>query len=270
MLHSLKQFYGNLLEASDGDLGQVRDFYFDDANWAVRYVVADTGTWLTSRQVLLSPHAFPNLQPAGKVLRVNLTRQQIADSPPIELHKTVSRQYEEAYHQYYGWPYYWEGDGLWGGLRGFPVLGAPPGVAPGAPVTPTSLAIERADAHLRSAQAVNGYHLQATDGIIGHVCDYLVDDQSWAIAGLVVKTGHRFTGKEVQLAVSEVERISYEDSTVFVKLTKAAVEKCPEHNLTPLRVAGFVAPEKSHSKKSSRCSRRESARLSRPRPVAAG
>jgi hypothetical protein len=104
---------------------------------------------------------------------------------------------------------------------------------------------ERADAHLRSTQAVNGYHLQATDGIIGHVCDFLMDDKSWAIAGLVVKTGHRFTGKEVQMAVSQVERISYEDSTVFVKLTKEAVEKCPEYNLTPLRVEGFTPPESS-------------------------
>jgi hypothetical protein len=243
MLQSVKQLYGSLLESSDGDLGQVRDFYFDDEDWAVRYVVADTGTWLTSRQVLLSPHAFRDLRPVGKVLCVNLTRKQIEDSPSIELHKPVSRQYEEAYHRYYGWPYYWEGDGLWGGMRGFPVLGTPPGFVPGQPVTPASVLNERADAHLRSTQAVNGYHLQATDGIIGHVCDFLMDDKSWAISGLVIKTGHRFTGKEVQLDASDVERISYEESTVFVKLTKAAVEKCPEYNLTPHRVEGFKPPE---------------------------
>jgi len=247
MLQSIKQLYGSTLEASDGDLGQVRDFYFDDEDWAVRYVVADTGTWLTSRQVLLSPHAFRDLQQAGKVLCVNLTRQQIEDSPPIEQHQPVSRQYEEAYHRYYGWPYYWEGDGLWGGMRGFPVLGTPPGFAPGEPVTPASVLNERADARLRSTQAISGYHLQATDGIIGHVCDFLMDGKSWAISGLVIKTGHRFTGKEVQLAVNEVERISYEDSTVFVKLTKEAVEKCPEYNLTPHRVEGFTPPKTAKS-----------------------
>jgi hypothetical protein len=135
-------------------------------------------------------------------------------------------------------------------MRGFPVLEVPPGFAPGEPVTPTSTALEQVDAHLRSTQAVNGYHLQATDGIIGHVCDFLMDDKSWAIAGLVIKIGHRFSGKEVQVAVTQVERISYEASTVFVKLTKEAVEKCPEHTLTPLRVAGFIAPDKHHSSKS--------------------
>src|SRR5580698_6685819 len=125
MFQSLKQLYGKKLGASDGDLGQVKDFYFDDHTWAVRYVVADTGKWLPGRQVLLSPHAFGDCQPVGKTMLVNLTRKQIEDGPSIESHKPVSRQYEEEYHRYYGWPYYWEGDGLWGGTRGFPILEVP-------------------------------------------------------------------------------------------------------------------------------------------------
>jgi hypothetical protein len=80
---------------------------------------------------------------------------------------------------------------------------------------------------------VTGYHLQASDGIIGHVCDFLMDDKSWAITQLVVKTGHRFTGKEVQMAISQVERISYQESTVYAKVSKEAVEKSPEHGLIP-------------------------------------
>ena len=88
MLRSIKQLYGDKLGASDGEIGHVKDFYFDDQNWAVRYVVADTGSWLPGRQVLLSPHAFGRLRQAEKVLRVNLTRKQIEDSPSIESHKT--------------------------------------------------------------------------------------------------------------------------------------------------------------------------------------
>jgi len=229
MLQSLKQLYGNKLGASDGDLGHVKDFYFDDQNWGVRYVVADTGGWLSERQVLLSPHAFGGSPPAGKVMLVNLTRKQIEDSPVMETHKPVSRQYEEEYHRYYGWPYYWEGDGLWGGTRGFPILDLPPNFPASEPPAATGPKLERADAHLRSTQAVCGYHLQATDGILGHVCDFLMDDQSWAISQLVIKIGHRFTGKEVLVPVSQVERISYKESTVFVKLTKDSVEKSPEY-----------------------------------------
>ena len=82
MLRSIKQFLGDKLGASDGEIGQVKDFYFDDQNWAVRYLVADTGSWLAGRQVLISPHAFPEGF-RGKVLRVNLTRKQIEDSPSI-------------------------------------------------------------------------------------------------------------------------------------------------------------------------------------------
>src|SRR5271156_4894786 len=94
MLRSIKQLYGDKLGASDGEIGHVKDFYFDDQNWAVRYVIADTGSWLTGRQVLISPHAFGALHQSGKLLLVNLTRKQIEGCPPIETHKPVSRLYE--------------------------------------------------------------------------------------------------------------------------------------------------------------------------------
>jgi hypothetical protein len=232
MLQSIKKLYGDKLGASDGDLGHVKDFYFDDQSWAVRYVIADTGTWLTSRQVLLSPQAFGGLHQAGKVMRVNLTRKKIEDSPPIEWHKPVSRQYEEDYYRYYGWPYYWQGDGLWG-MSGFPILELPPTSPPDQKATAINPKQQNSDAHLRSTQAVNGYHIKATDGLLGHVCDFMMDDQSWAIHQLVVKTGHRFSGKEVQIPTDKVGRISYDDSTVFVNLTREAVEQSPERLSTP-------------------------------------
>jgi hypothetical protein len=236
MLRSIKQLYGDKLGASDGDIGHVKDFYFDDHNWAVRYVVADTGTWLTSRQVLLSPHAFGSLDQAGKVLRVNLTRKQIEHSPSIESHKPVSRQYEEEYYRYYGWPYYWQGDGLWG-MSGFPILELPAKPLPSEPATASGPRPKRADAHLRSTQAVKGYHIQASDGINGHVCDFMMDDKSWAIGQLVIKTGHRLSGKEVLIPTKDVDRISYEESTVFVSLTMEAVEQSPAPDLAPAGVA---------------------------------
>jgi hypothetical protein len=161
---------------------------------------------------------------------VNLTRKQIEDSPSIDTHKPVSRQYEEEYHRYYGWPYYWQGDALWG-MSGFPILDLPPQPLPGEPATTSSLPTKSADAHLRSTQAVNGYHIQASDGKIGHVCDFMMDPRKWAICQLVVKTGHRFSGNEVQISASVVDRISYEESTVFANLTTEAVEHSPAHHL---------------------------------------
>ena len=220
MLRSIKQLYGDKLAASDGDLGEVKDFHFDDQNWAVRYVVAETGIWLSSRQVLLSPHAFGKTYPDAKILPVKLTRKQIEDSPPLQAHKPVDRQFEEDYHRHYGWPNYWQGDVLWG-TTGFPILESParttiPTIAP--PTNP-------ADTRLRSTQSVSGYHLQATDGIVGHVTDFMMDAHTWTIRQLVVKIGHRLSGREVQIPTGKIDRISYQESTVFVHLNGEAVEQ---------------------------------------------
>jgi len=230
MLRSVKQLYGDKLGATDGEIGRVKDFYFDDQNWAVRYLVADTGSWLPGRTVLISPHAIGGLDHSGKVLRVNLTRKQIEDSPSIALHQPVSRQFEQEYYRYYGMPVYWQGGALWG-TSGFPIMGPPAmpyltGPQPG-----------DADANLRSTQAVNGYHLRTGDETTGHVCDFMMDDRNWAIGQLVIKTGHRFTGKEVLVPTKLVERISYPDSTVFVNLTREAVEHGPAHELAPVGTA---------------------------------
>jgi len=191
MLRSIKQLYGDRLGASDGEIGHITDFYFDEQNWAIRYLVVDTGSWLPGRRVLIVPHAMGRLDQAEKIQRVNLTRIQIEKSPSIKSHKPVSREFEAEYCQYFGWPYYWQDD---------------------------------ADNHLRRTQAVVGYHLQATDGIVGYVCDFMMDAENWTIGQLAVKTGHRFSGKEVLVSTTKVDRISYADSTVFVKLTMEAID----------------------------------------------
>ncbi|MDB6112945.1 MAG: hypothetical protein JWR69_4695 [Pedosphaera sp.] len=235
MLRSIKQLYGNKIAASDGDIGHVKDFYFDDQNWAIRYLVMDTGSWLAGRKVLISPHSLGRLDQAEQVLRVSLTRQQIENSPSIDSHKPVSRQYEEEYYRYYGWPSYWQGDGLWG-ASGFPISELPATSLPSESAIASGLQPERADAHLRSTQAVNGYHLWTSDGMAGHVCDFMIDAQSWAIGQLVVKTGHRFSGKDVLVATKEVDRISYEESTVFLNVNAAALEQIPAHPMVPVGV----------------------------------
>jgi hypothetical protein len=218
MLRSIKQLYGDKLGASDGEIGYVKDFYFDDQNWAVRYLAADTGTWLTSRQVLLSPHALGKACLARKVLTVNVTRKQIEDSPSLEWHKPVSRQFEEEYYRYYGWPNYWQGDGLWG-MSGFPFLQMPTKPLPTKQAAAIDPQRERADAHLHSTREVKGYNIQARNGIIGHICDFIMDHKSWAISQLVIKTADGLSGKEVQIPPVKVDRINYKESTMFVNLT---------------------------------------------------
>ena len=225
MLHNIKELYGNKLAARDGDIGHVKDFFFDDKTWVVRYLVVDTGSWLKGRLVLISPHAFGNMDQEGKTLHVKLRKKQIEDSPSIESHKPVSRQYEIDYYRYYGWPAYWNGGAMWG-LAGYPMVLPPSGEEMEADQPRHH---HRDDKHLQSTHAVTGYHIETADGTIGHVSSFLVDEKSWAIRELVVETGRWYAGKEILISPSKVERISYEESKVFVNLTKADIERTAEN-----------------------------------------
>lgn len=241
MYQDIKQLFGRKIEASDGPIGHVKDFYFDDQSWTIRYIVVDTGTWLTGHQVLLTPHAFGG-EPLGRTekpkgaLRVSLTRTQIQSCPSIETHRPVSRQYEEEYYRYYGWPVYWSGGAMWG-ASAFPV-------APLTPVPETllrSTPVPSGETTLRSAKAVTGYQIQASDGQIGTVSSFMAEIWTWAIRELVVETGHWYSGKPVLILPENVRRISYEDSTVFVNLSKADIRMTTKNDVAQPAVAAVGA-----------------------------
>ena len=244
MLRSIRKLYGKTLRSSDGDIGHVKDFYFNDQQWAVRYVIADTGTWLLGRLVLISPHAFGECREDQDCLLVNLTRQQIENSPAIESHKPVSRQYEEEYYRYYGWPSYWDGEGMWG-VSGFPSPYLKPSNQPGR----ASQLHSGGDPHLRSTQALSGYpsfsgyQIQTSDGVIGHVNDFIIDDRSWAIVQLVVESGHWFSRKDIVVSPNRIDCISYEESKIFMNVTKEEILKASETRLPPLG-AGYANTRK--------------------------
>jgi hypothetical protein len=161
MLHNSQELYGHKLAATDGEIGEVKDFYFDDQSWLIRYVVAETGTWLTDRQVLLSPRAFGRLDAAAKVLHVNLSRKRIEDSPSITTHRPVSRQHEEDYHNYYGFPFYWE------------TQPAPEQCPPGTTAKHHGHN-QRDDVHLRSTKALTGSLLSLLEPVLNPVWVWLV------------------------------------------------------------------------------------------------
>jgi uncharacterized protein YrrD len=229
MLQNTKKLYGNKLIASDGDIGHVKDFYFDDKTWVIRYLVVDTGSWLSGRLVLISPHAFGDWDHDQNSLFVNLTRAQIENSPSIELHKPVSRQYEVEYYQYYGWPAYWNGGAIWG-LGGFPVV-----LPPSKDEMEAQLQHHhRDDKHLQSTKDITGYDIQAIDESIGQASGFMVDERSWAIRELVAETGHWYSGKEILISPSMVKQISYKESKIFVTLVKADLQQTEENTLAKI------------------------------------
>ncbi len=221
MLSKVKTLNGYKLESLHGEIGRVKEFYFDDRHWTIRYLVADTGTWLTGREVLISPYALKGVIKGEKHLSVNLTKKQIEKSPSLDSHKPVSKQFEDAYYGYYGWPTYWSGSSVWG----------------------NSTYLERDrnkwgeftknkkswDRHLRSTHEVTGYHLQALDGEIGHIEDFVIDDETWAIRYLIVGTKNWWPAKKVLVSPLWIERVSWSESKLFLNLSCESIKRSPEY-----------------------------------------
>jgi hypothetical protein len=110
----MKDLEGYTIGAVDGVIGDVKDFYFDDAAWVIRYLVVETGNWLARRRVLISPISINEPNWSEKVFPAAITQEQVKNSPSIDTDKPVSRQHEGEYLDYYEFPHYWVGGALWG------------------------------------------------------------------------------------------------------------------------------------------------------------
>jgi hypothetical protein len=218
MLRSMHDLQDYAIRATDGDIGRVKDFYFDDERWGVRYLVVETGGWLNGRKVLISPISIGQPGWTDKVLPVSITRNQVRDSPGIDTEKPVSRQHEISYFGYYGYPVYWTGGGLWG-------AGAYPNpLMTGHVPAPVPARQRDDDPHLRSGNAVMHYHIEATDGDIGHVHSLLVDDETWAIRYIVVDTSNWWLGHQVLISPQCINEVRWSDERVSIDLTRQSVK----------------------------------------------
>lgn len=224
MLSNAKELNGYKLNSLDGEIGKVKELYFDDRHWVIRYLVADTGTWLTERQVLIPPHALRFINKEAQDISVDLTQKQIEDSPVVGADKPVSRQHEQELHSYYGWSPYWS-MGMYAGV-GYPVPGSLSGMGGDGDC---AVAKSEGDPDLRSMQHVRGYHIQGTDGEIGHVEDFIIDDETWAIRYLIVDTVNWWSGKKVLISPQWIERIGWDESKVFVGLSLETIKQSPEY-----------------------------------------
>ncbi len=227
MLMNTTGLKGLAIQATDGEIGTVEQFYFDDETWAIRYLIVDTGGWLGGRRVLVSPISVLRTDWRARRVDVELTKKQVEQSPDVNTHEPVSRQHEAAYLGYYGYPGYWGGPYLWGSAF------YPAGLALAANASTEAVADrirrESPDSHLRSSEAVTGYHLEAIDGEIGHVDSFLVDDDVWAIRYLDVATRNWWPGNRVLVSPAWVERVSWTDSKVYIDLPRESIRNGPEY-----------------------------------------
>jgi hypothetical protein len=242
MLRKLNDLEGHPIEAADGAIGQVTDFLFDDESWVVRYLVVQTGEWFSNRSVLISPIAIGQPAWSYHTLRVPMTTDQVRNSPDVDTNKPVSRQYESRYFGYYGYyPYYWGNSGLWGACNYPGGLRSSVGNV-GAGAEPHTAIEDRArlerkvdqhrndDPHLRSANAVMHYHIEASDGGIGHVQGLLLDEDTWAIRYLIVDTSNWWLGHKVLIAPQWIQAVSWSERTVALTPTREAIKASPPYD----------------------------------------
>ena len=222
MLIKEKTLKGFKLDSKDGEIGKVKEFYFDDKHWTIRYLVADTGNWLSENQVLLSPYVLVSVNKEEKNIGVNLTKKQIEDSPSLFTDKPISKQFEVDLNSYYGLPTYWSGSDMWGDFPHIP-RDSNDWKASGENK-------ETWDPNLRSTSFITGQGIQATDGEIGYVDDFIIDDQTWAIRYLVIDTSNWWIGKKVLVSPQWIDLLSWKDSKVAVNLTRESIMQSPEYS----------------------------------------
>lgn len=221
-LFKLEDLTGFRLQALDGELGELKQVYFDDQLWSVCYLVVHTGSWLLGRKVLISPQSVTEVDPDNARLSVNLTQDKVKNSPPAESEKPVSRYYEEELFRYYQWERYWITDALTG-IPASPLREQMPRIPnAGHPEHP----------HLRSSDEVRGYRIHAIDGDIGHVEDFLVEEPHWSIAYLEIDTLNWLPGKHVLIAPAWIRQIDWEEPRrgVTVELAREAIRTAPAYD----------------------------------------
>jgi hypothetical protein len=239
MLNKASGLIGSSIAAKDGDIGSVSDLLFDDEHWWVRWLVVDTGTWLPGRQVLLPSSQLGDVLPAARGISVDLTRDQVESSPDVDTQQPVSRQMEALMYDHYGSSPYWPTrGGLGAPMAGYPGYIPPAGygyVAPAPAPVAERVGYEprrSGDPHLRSVNEVTRYYVEGSDHEVGHVEDFLVDSDDWAVRYLIVDTKNWFPGKHVLVAPSWVEAIDWGARTMRMSHTRDEIKNAPEYDPT--------------------------------------
>ena len=230
MLRTITAVLNYTIRATDKDLGAVKDFYFDDHVWVIRYLIADTGNWLSGRQVLIGTEALGQPDWKEGVFPIRLTSEQIEESPDILEDAPVSLQQEERLRAYFSWQRYWQEQPFIQPAAGatFGQVGITPAPQTITPNVENAFQVPTGDPHLRSVNEVCGYSIRARDGNIGAVEDFVIDDTSWKLHYMIVNTGNWLPGKKVLISPGWINTVSWSDQTVDVDMTQDGVKNSPE------------------------------------------
>lgn len=217
MLRSSNELKDYSIAASDGDIGQVEAFCFDDIEWTVRYIVVNTGGWLHPRKVLISPFSIGGVDAIARGITTDLTREEVKASPQVEANPPASRRHKAAQDDSFDSPQVW-------GFAKLPRQGRPRGE--GGPPASSNL--------VRSTREFDGFTLAATDGEIGHVDDFIIDDETWTIRYLVVDTRNWWPGKKVTISPLWISAVDWQKHKVNLDLSRNEIRNSPEYDDTSI------------------------------------
>jgi len=245
MLLNTRELVGYRLQATDGAIGTIDDLLFDDRAWTIRWVTADTGSWLHSRKVLLPPESFGEPDHVGREIPVDLDRKRIEDSPSLESDQPVSRQVEAGIYDIYGYTPYWDlayGAPTAGVVGNMPVASIGTQASNGAqaqqvePAAPQEALMTdtidhgQGNPHLRSTNELMGYYIEAKDGSIGHVEDILIESHGWETRYLLIDTRNWWPGRKVLISPKWASSVSWSDRKVYLDMTREQVRTSPEYD----------------------------------------
>jgi uncharacterized protein YrrD len=226
MLRKANDVEGYALHAQDGIIGKAVDFYFEEGAWTIRYLVVGTGAWLSERSVLISPIAVKMIDAARKTISVELTKEQIRNSPAADVCKLITREYEERYFSYYRWAPYWGGPRRWGYWPAPTIL-----AASGEPRVETLLKENVSGRpNMRDMNEIEGYSIKARDGAIGDISDFIFDDETWAVRYVEVDTRKWLPSKHVLLPPQLIGTIREDMDEVAVTAARSAIQDAPPYD----------------------------------------
>lgn len=224
MLLATSTIEGSKIEATDGRIGSVETFLFDEEQWVLRYIVAHHGFWIFGRTVLLSPVSVRGTLDDGTSIRVGLSKDQIRNAPAAELARPISRRKEEQFHRYYQIPVYWGGSGLWGSAM-TPMEAGTVTYEPDPNKEPLDAAEE--EYHLRSTHELEEYRLDTADGKAGTVAGFIIEDTTWAVRYLRVETERSAGGGSLFISPHWVDSISWIERKITLDIARDRLTEAP-------------------------------------------
>jgi hypothetical protein len=211
MLYSVNDLSGYEISATDGSIGHVRGFYFDPQSWNIHYLAVDTREWLPGRIVLISLVALGKLDPGHRLMPISLSKEQIKNGPPVEEDAPITSLH--ALNAYYGWQFSLCGD------------------MPSHCIEPTETgSAGEEDVELRSTREMIGFYVKAGDGHVGHVEDFIVDDEGWAVRYMVTDGRNRLLGKKALIPLSWTDEIGWTNKEVYVAASLGVIKDSPEYD----------------------------------------